>query len=86
VNGPVMFVVFVKNILQPALVLGAMAWLGYGNPLLGQTVLTSALPSVVVSVMLAVQYQVAAREAASALFISTVGSLLTMSVFIWFLF
>jgi malonate transporter and related proteins len=44
------------------------------------------LPSVVLSVMLAVQYQVAAREAASALFISTVGSMLTMSVFIWFLF
>jgi malonate transporter and related proteins len=86
VNGPVMFVVFVKNILQPALVLGAMAWLGYGNPLLGQAVLTSALPSVVLSVMLAVQYQVAAREAASALFISTVSSMLTMSVFIWFLF
>ncbi|MGD9502536.1 MAG: AEC family transporter, partial [Methyloceanibacter sp.] len=86
VNGPVLFVVFVKNILQPALVLGAMAWLGYDDPLLGQTVLTIALPSVVVSVMLAVQYQVAAKEAASALFISTVGSLLTMSVFIWFLF
>jgi malonate transporter and related proteins len=86
VNGPLMFVVFVKNILQPALVLGAMAWLGYSNPLLGQAVLTSALPSVVLSVMLAVQYQVAAREAASALFISTVGSMLTMSVFIWFLF
>lgn len=86
VNGPVMFVVVVKNILQPALVLGAMLWLGYGDPLLGQAVLTSALPSVVLSVMLAVQYQVAAREAASALFISTVGSMLTMSVFIWFLF
>jgi malonate transporter len=86
VNGPVMFVVLVKNVLQPALVLGGMAWLGYSNPLLGQAVLTSALPSVVVSVMLAVQYQVAAREAASALFISTVGSTLTMAVFIWLLF
>jgi len=81
-----MVVVFVKNILQPALVLGAMAWLGYGDPLLGQAVLTSALPSVVLSVMLAVQYQVAAREAASALLISTVGSMLTIGVFIWFLF
>lgn len=86
VNGPVLFVVFVKNMLQPALILGAMAWLGYGEPLLGQAVLTSALPSVVLSVMLAVQYQVAAREVASALFISTVGSVLTISVFIWFLF
>jgi malonate transporter len=86
VNGPVLFVVIVKNIVQPALVLGVMLWLGYGNPRLGQAVLTSALPSVVLCVMFAVQYQVGAREAASALFISTVGSMLTMSVFIWFLF
>jgi predicted permease len=35
--------------------------------------------------MLSVQYKVATRETASALFISTVGSLLTMSAFIWFL-
>lgn len=85
VNRPVMFVVFIKNIIQPALVLGTMLWLGYGNPLLGQAVLTIALPSVVLTVMLGVQYQVAAREAASALFISTVGSLITMSGFIFFL-
>lgn len=86
VNGPVLYVVVVKNILQPAVVLGAMLGLSHGNPLLGQAVLTSALPSVVLSVMLAVQYQVGAREAASVLFISTVSSMLTMSVFIWFLF
>lgn len=86
VNGPVMAVLFVKNLLQPAAVLGVMAWLGYGEPMLGQAVLTSALPSVVVSVMLAVQYQVGARETASALFVSTVGSMLTISVFIWLLF
>jgi predicted permease len=86
VNGPVLFLVFVKNIVQPSLVLGGMLWFGYGNPMLGEAVLTAALPSVVLVVMLSVQYQVAEREAASALFISTLASLITMSAFIMYLF
>jgi hypothetical protein len=82
VNGRILFLVFVKNVLQPALVLLALLWLGYGNPLLGQAVLTSALPVVVIVVMLGVQYRVAARDSASALFISIIASLVTMSGFI----
>ena len=85
VNGPVLFLVFVKNIVQPGLVLGGMLWFGYSNPILGQAVLTTALPSVTLIVMLAVQYQVAAKESASALFISTVLSLATMGAFIAYL-
>jgi predicted permease len=85
VNGPVLFLVFVKNVVQPALVLGAMLWFGYTDPILGEAVLTTALPPVALIVMLGVQYNVAAREAASALFLSTMASLITMSAFIWFL-
>jgi malonate transporter len=85
VNGPVLFLVFLKNVVQPGLVCAGMLWLGFRDPLLGEAVLTSALPPVALVVMLAVQYKVAAPEMASALFISTVGSLLTMSAFIWFL-
>jgi hypothetical protein len=85
VSGPVLFLIFVKNVLQPALVLGGMLWLGYGGPILGEAVLTTALPPIALIVMLSVQYKVAARETASALFFSTIASLLTMSAFIWFL-
>ena len=85
VNGPVLFIVFVKNIVQPGLVCAGMLWLGYGDPLLGEAVVTSALPPVTLVVMLGVQYKVAVPETASALVISTLGSLLTMSAFIWFL-
>jgi predicted permease len=85
VSGPVLFLIFVKNVLQPALVLGGMLWLGYGDHILGQAVLTTALPPIALIVMLGVQYKVAARETASALFFSTIASLLTMSAFIWFL-
>ena len=82
VNTRVLFLVFVKNVLQPALVLLALLWLGYGTPLLEQAVLTSALPVVVIVVMLGVQYKVSARDSASALFISLIASLVTMSGFI----
>ena len=84
-DGQVVFLVVVKNIVQPGLVCAGMLWMGYGNPLLGEAVVTSALPPVTLVVMLAVQYRVAIPETASALLISTVGSLITMSAFIWFL-
>jgi len=48
-------------------------------------VVTSALPPVTLVVLLAVQYRVAIPETASALLFSTLGSLLTMGAFIWFL-
>ena len=50
---------------------------------LGEAVVTAALPMLVIVAMLGVQYQVAETEAASALFISMVGSLITMGAFIW---
>ncbi len=82
---PVGVLVLIKNVVQPALVFAGMMWLGYSDPILGQTVVTTALPAVTLVVMLAVQYRVAIPETASALLISTFGSLVTLSVFIWFL-
>jgi predicted permease len=83
VTKPVVILVFIKNVVQPGLVCAGMLALGYGDPLLGQTVVSTALPAVTLVVMLAVQYRVAIPEAASALLISTFGSLLTMSAYIW---
>jgi malonate transporter len=85
VNTPAMFLVFLKNVVQPGLVCAAMLWLGYGDPLLGEAVVTSALPPVTLVVPLAVQYRVAIPQTASAMLFSTLGSLITMSVFILFL-
>ena len=85
VNRPVLILVFIKNVVQPGLVCAGMLALGYSDPLLGQTVVTTALPAVTLVVMLAVQFRVAIPEAASALLISTFGSIFTMSAYIWFL-
>ncbi|MEM8573515.1 MAG: AEC family transporter [Pseudomonadota bacterium] len=80
---PVFSLVFIKNVVQPGIVCLGMLALGYQDPILGQTVVTTALPAVALVVMLAVQYRTAIPEAASALLISTFGSLITMSLFIW---
>jgi malonate transporter len=85
VNTPVMFLVFLKNVVQRGLVGAGMLWLSYGDTLLGEAVVTSALPPITLVVLLAVQYRVAIPQTAWALLFSTLGSLITMSVFIWFL-
>src|ERR1700760_1805971 len=82
VNRYVLFFVFLKNIIQPALVLGGLRWKGYGNPVVSEAVLTTAIPAMPIVLMLALQYRVAQEEAASSVFLSVMGSIVTMGVFI----
>jgi predicted permease len=82
VNRYVLFFVFLKNIIQPALVLGGLRWMGYGNPVVSEAVLTTAIPAMPIVLMLALQYRVAQEEAASSVFLSVMGSIVTMGVFI----
>jgi len=77
-----MLLVLLKNVVQPALVLGGLRWLGYGNPILSEAVLTMAIPAVPIVAMLALQYRVAEAMAASSLFFSVIGSVITLTVFI----
>lgn len=82
VNWYVFFFVFLKNIVQPAVVLGTLRCLGYGNPIVSAAVLTTAMPAMPIVIMLAVQYRVAEAEATSAVFLSVICSVITMGVFI----
>jgi predicted permease len=82
VNSFVLIFVVLKNIVQPALVLGGLRWFGYSNPILKEAVLTVAIPTMPIATMLALQYQVAQDEAASTVFLSVIGSVLTMGIFI----
>src|ERR1700746_3687536 len=63
-----------KNIVQPALVLVGLRSLGYGAPIVPEAVLTTAIPSMPIVVVLAVQYPVLEGRASSALFFSVIGS------------
>jgi malonate transporter and related proteins len=71
-----------KNIVQPALVLVGLRSLGYGAPIVPEAVLTTAIPTMPIVIVLAVQYQVSEARASSTLFLSVVGSIITMGVFI----
>jgi hypothetical protein len=82
INGYVLFLVFLKNIVQPGLVLGSLRWLDYGNQIVSEAVLTTAIPAMPMVIMFAVQYRAAEAEAASAVFLSVIGSVITMGAFI----
>ena len=82
VSWYVLFIVLLKNIVQPALVLGGLRWLDYCNPIVSQAVLTTAIPAMPMVIMIAVQYRAAEAETASAVFLSVIGSVITMGVFI----
>ena len=80
-NGYVLFFVFLKNIMQPALVLGGLRWLSR-SPIVSEAALTTAIPAMPIVIMLALQYRIAEAEAACAVFFSVLGSVITMAVFI----
>jgi hypothetical protein len=82
VNWHVLFFVFLKNIMQPAVVLVVLRWLGYGSPIVSEAVLTTAIPAMPIVIMLALQNRIAQAEAASAVFLSVMGSAITMGIFI----
>jgi predicted permease len=78
----VLFLVSLKNIAQPALVLCGMRWLGYDNSIGSEAALTTAIPTMPIVIMLALQYHVKQAEAASAVFLSMIGSGITIGIFI----
>jgi malonate transporter and related proteins len=78
----VLLLVLFKNVVQPALVLAGLLWLGYSAPLRAEAVLTTAIPTMPIVIVLAVQYHVFESRSSSALFLSVVGSVFTMAAFI----
>ena len=70
-----------KNIVQPALLLVSLLSLGYST-IVPEAVLTTAIPVMPIVIVLAVQYHVFEARASSALFLSVIGSIFTMGVFI----
>jgi malonate transporter and related proteins len=71
-----------KNVAQPAMVLISLLSLGYGAPIVPEAVLTTAIPVMPIVIVLAVQYHVLEARVSSALFLSVIGSMFTIGVFI----
>jgi malonate transporter and related proteins len=82
VNRRVLWAVFLKIIVQPALVLLGLRGLGYRNPIVNEAVLTTAIPCMPIVIMFALKYHVAESEAASAVLLSVIGSVITLGIFL----
>jgi malonate transporter and related proteins len=82
-NRTVAVSVLARNIVVPAAMLALVRLPGWPADVSREAVLTLAIPTSSIPVILAVQYQTAEQEMASTLFFSTVLSVLTMAGFIW---
>ncbi|HTV47306.1 MAG TPA: AEC family transporter [Phycisphaerae bacterium] len=82
-NIPVVVSTFVRNIVIPGGIWAAAVMLGLPLEVRQTAVLTLAIPTGSICVILAVQYQTAEQEMASTLFLSTISSVVTLGGFIW---
>lgn len=73
----------VRNIVIPAAIWGLMVLFGMDKEITHEAVVTLAIPTISIAVILAVQYKVAEREMASIVFFSAIFSVITMGSFIW---
>ena len=60
----------------------ALPFFACHTPIVSQAVLTTAIPMMPIVIMFAMQYRVAEAEAAAEVFLSSVGSVITMGAFI----
>jgi predicted permease len=82
INLNVIASVIARNLLIPAATWGIMLLLGIELAMTRLAVLTLAIPTASIAVILAVRYQAAEREMASTLFLSTIVSVITIGAFI----
>lgn len=82
IDVTVLSLVFLKNIVQPALVLMGLLWLGFSVSTRAEAVLTAAIPTMPIAIVLSVQYHVSETRCSSAVFLSLVSLVFTMPAFI----
>lgn len=82
VNPPVIGVVLARNVVVPGILLLVLGLLGLPAAAVQQSVITMAIPTASIAVILAVQYRTGQKLMASTLFWSTILSLATMAAFI----
>lgn len=82
-NLPVIISVIGRNLFIPFIVWLLAILLQLPHQQIMEAVLSMAIPTASITVILAVQYHTAESEIASTLFISTILSVITMGMFIW---
>lgn len=84
-NSTVFFSVIVKNIIIPVAILGVGLLMGVDQQTLKMSVMTIAIPTAAICVIIAVEYNTCQQEMASILFVSTLVSIVTMGGFLYYL-
>jgi predicted permease len=84
-NSTVFLSVIVKNIVIPVAILGVGLWMGVDHQTLKMSVMTIAIPTAAICVIIAVEYETCQKEMASILFFSTLVSIVTIGCFLYYL-
>lgn len=84
-NRTIAMAIFSKNILLPLVILGGSLLFNIDTTTLSLAVISLAIPTASICVILAVQYKIAEQEMASILFFSTLLSILTMGALLYYL-
>jgi malonate transporter and related proteins len=82
IDVTVLSLVFLKSIVQPALVFIGLLWLGVSASTRAEAVLTAAIPTMPIVIVLSVQYHVSETRCSSAVLLGLVGLIFTMPAFI----
>lgn len=81
-NKTVLTTVLAKNLLIPFAIWGVIYFLGFPASLIKETVITMAIPTASIVIMLSIQYNKGQEVFSSVLFLSTILSVITMGLFI----
>lgn len=84
-NKAVLSMVFSKNILIPFAIWGIALYFNFPPDVLKETVITMSIPTASIAIILSIQYNEGQQTISSALFISSILSILTMGLFIMLL-
>lgn len=84
-NKAVLSMVFSKNILIPFAIWGIALYFNFPPDVLRETVITMSIPTASIAIILSIQYNEGQQTISSALFISSILSILTMGLFIMLL-
>lgn len=82
ITKTVWLIVLFRNLIIPFAIWGLISYFGFSKEIIRETVLTLAIPTATMSLILSIQYNRAQQLTATSFFLSTLVSLGTMGIFI----
>lgn len=82
ITKEVLYMVLFRNIIIPFIVWGIIVFLDFPKDMIRETILTLAIPSATMALILSIEYDRNQQLIATSLFVSTIASLATMGLFI----